>query len=83
VIKVVSSIYLFIYSAVRERKERERESEIKLGFLAVGGENAREEHLAFLFVCFFSFFFLFFFLRMFPLTQERGRRRERVEREER
>jgi hypothetical protein len=52
---------------VREQREREREreSEIKLGFLAGGGENAREEHLAFLFVCFF-FFFLFFFFENVP-----------------
>jgi len=64
---LVLFIYLFIPQW--ENRERERESEIKLGFLAGGGENAREEHLAFLFVCFF-FFFLFFFLRMFPLTQD-------------
>jgi hypothetical protein len=76
VIKVVSSIYLFIYSAVRERKERERESEIKLGFLAVGGENAREEHLAFLFVCFFSFFFLFFFENVPSYSIEGEKKRE-------
>jgi hypothetical protein len=76
VIKVVSSIYLFIYSAVRERKERERESEIKLGFLAVGGENAREEHLAFLFVCFFSFFFFFFFENVPSYSIEGEKKRE-------